>query len=165
MAERIQHEVAELEQNCQRITACRVVVELPHRHHQHGRQYQVKVEVSVPGRMLAVTHTPAEHHNAEDPYAAVNEAFLSMRRQLEDYVRVRQHRVKEHQAPNEGSVAKVLPSDDCGFIAADDGVEVYFHRNSVLDGGWQRIEVGDRVRFHAEQGDKGPQASSVHLLR
>ena len=44
------------------------------------------------------------------------------------------------------------------------GYEVYFHRNSVLDGAFRRLTVGARVTFVEEVGDKGPQASTVRLL-
>ena len=40
---------------------------------------------------------PSEHDSAQDPYAAVNDAFASMRRQLVDYVQVRRGEVKHHE--------------------------------------------------------------------
>ncbi|HEX6203170.1 MAG TPA: cold shock domain-containing protein, partial [Thermoanaerobaculia bacterium] len=51
-----------------------------------------------------------------------------------------------------------------GFIAADDGREIYFHKNAVLPPGFDEIAVGSRVRFHEEQGNEGPQASTVEIL-
>lgn len=49
------------------------------------------------------------------------------------------------------------------FIETVDGREIYFHRNSVLNGDFLSLREGDRVRFHEEPGDKGPKASTVHL--
>ena len=47
-----------------------------------------------------------------------------------------------------------------GFIVPDDGgVRVFFH-NSVVQG---RPEIGQRVEFDAEQGDKGLRATIVRL--
>jgi ribosome-associated translation inhibitor RaiA len=89
LEERIRHELAGLDKTYRRITACRVVIEQPHRHQRHGRHFAVKIEASVPGRTLNVTRDPAAHERSTDPYAAVNEAFWSMRRQLEDYIRIR----------------------------------------------------------------------------
>ena len=40
----------------------------------------------------------------------------------------------------------------------------YFHRNSVLHGGFERLRIGSKVRFIEEPGEKGPQASTVTLL-
>ena len=51
-----------------------------------------------------------------------------------------------------------------GFIEAD-GHGVYFHRNSVVGGHFERLRVGSRVRFTEEEGEKGPQASTVRLVR
>jgi len=51
-----------------------------------------------------------------------------------------------------------------GFIATADGQELYFHRNSVLEDAFDRLEVGTEVRFAEEQGNEGPQASTVALL-
>jgi len=42
------------------------------------------------------------------------------------------------------------------------GREVYFHRNSVADGKFDDLKVGQEVRFSETVGDKGPQATSVH---
>jgi ribosomal subunit interface protein len=103
LSDRIDHEVRELGHFFRRITACRVVIEVPHHHHQRGRHFHVKIEVSVPGRVLAVTRDPANHAASEDAYAAVSEAFSSMRRQLEDYIRVRRHAVKHHDGLGEGA--------------------------------------------------------------
>jgi cold shock CspA family protein len=41
--------------------------------------------------------------------------------------------------------------------------EIYFHRNSVVGGAFDKIEIGDEVRFVAQysESDEGPQASTV----
>jgi cold shock CspA family protein len=94
---------------------------------------------------------------------AVRDAFDAVRRQLEDHVRRRRGDVKTHDAPSHGRVASLFAERDYGFIEASDGSEVYFHRNSVVGGGFDKLAVGDEVRFsfHAEEGEKGPQASTV----
>jgi cold shock CspA family protein len=56
-----------------------------------------------------------------------------------------------------------LAGEDCGFIETADGREIYFHRNSVLDNGFERLTVGSEVRFVEEIGEKGAQASTVRL--
>jgi cold shock CspA family protein len=56
------------------------------------------------------------------------------------------------------------PSGEFDFLEASDGQEVYFHRNSVLDGAFSRLAVGSRVTFTEEAGDKGAQATTVRLL-
>lgn len=39
------------------------------------------------------------------------------------------------------------------------------HRNSVLEGRFEELEVGTNVRFAEEEGLEGPQASTVHVMR
>ena len=62
------------------------------------------------------------------------------------------------------------PARSCGcltitdFSRSADGLEIYFHRNSVLNGGFAKLEPGMKVSFVEEQGEKGPQASTVKLL-
>jgi len=55
-----------------------------------------------------------------------------------------------------------LPEQEYGFIQTSDGREIIFHRNSVLGAGFNALEIGSDVRFSEEEGDKGPQASTVH---
>jgi cold shock CspA family protein len=50
-----------------------------------------------------------------------------------------------------------------GFLRTSDGREIYFHRNSVLDGGFDKLRPGTAVTFVEEQGEQGPQASTVHV--
>ena len=45
-----------------------------------------------------------------------------------------------------------------------DGREIYFNRNSVLGAAFDRMEIGSEAAFAEEQGEKGPQASTVRLL-
>jgi cold shock CspA family protein len=65
--------------------------------------------------------------------------------------------------PDHGRVARLLAEQDCGFILSADGAEIYFHRNSVANGGFDKLAVGDEVRFVAQDSEsaQGPQASSV----
>jgi ribosome-associated translation inhibitor RaiA len=70
-----------------RIERCDVTIELPHRHQQRGRAWQVRVLVAVPGKVLAATHEPGPDAD-ESPYAAVSHAFRTVRRQLEDHAAI-----------------------------------------------------------------------------
>lgn len=89
--EAIREKAGKLERYYDRITSCRVVLEL-HAHHQRkGNQYAVRIDLKVPGEELAVTH---EH--GEDLQAALRDAFDAARRRLEDYVRRRRGDVKHH---------------------------------------------------------------------
>jgi hypothetical protein len=43
------------------IAACRVLVEIPHRHHKHGNRFHIRIDLLVPGREIAVSQAPDLH--------------------------------------------------------------------------------------------------------
>lgn len=163
---RIRGRAEELERFFDRVTSCRVVVEHRHLRRQQGNLFHVRVDLGVPGREIVVGRDPAAHHAHEDPYVAVRDAFDAVRRLLEDHIRERRGEVKLHAVPDHGSIARLLPDQDCGFIATVDGGEIYFHRNSVANGGFEKLGVGDEVRFVAQSSEsaRGLQASTVVVL-
>lgn len=162
---RIREEAAKLEQFYDRITSMRVVVARP-QHRQHkGDIYQIRIHVTVPGTAdLAISREPAATGAHEDVYVTIRDAFKAARRQLQDLARKRQGHVKKHETPPHGRVIALPPGQDHGFIAASDGREIYFHRNSVEKGKFDELEVGQEVGFSETVGDKGPQATIVRLV-
>jgi ribosomal subunit interface protein len=149
-----------LERHSDRITSCRIAVERPTgNHHQEGGPFRVRVDITVPGSELVA------NKEAEELFAAVREAFDAAERQVETWSQRRRGDVKTPVLPPEGQVVRVFPEEGFGFIGVPDGREVYFHRNAVLDPpGFDKLEVGARVRFAEEQGFEGPQASTVSLV-
>jgi ribosome-associated translation inhibitor RaiA len=140
------------------IISCRVVIEGPGRHHRRG-PYAVKIDLTVPGSELVV-----DHQTDADLYVAIRDAFDAARRRLEDYARRQRGDVKVHGAMSHGRVSKLLPERDRGFLETLDGREIYFHRNSVLHPGFERLTIGSEVRFTEEAGEQGPQASTVAIV-
>jgi cold shock CspA family protein len=63
-----------------------------------------------------------------------------------------------------GRVIRLFREEGYGFLETPDGREIYFHRNSVLHPGFDRLEIGTEVRFAEEEGEKGPQASTVAIV-
>jgi ribosome-associated translation inhibitor RaiA len=161
---RIHEWVARLDRVFDRIMRCEVLVETPHRHHRQGRVYHVRVRLTVPGGEIVASHDPGPDGAHEDAYVALRDAFTAARRQLEDYVRTRLRReVKIKQEPQHARVTFIDVEGEWGWIEPDDGRRLYFHRNSVL-GGIDALAVGDEVRFTEEQGNEGPQASTVEAI-
>ena len=155
--------VAHLEDRFGRITGCRVMLKAPGQHHRTGGLYEVHIRITLPdGKEVDVVRTPQLDERHADINFALNDAFKRARRQLQDQVRRLQGHVKTHEGQPIGTVKKL--QDDFGFLDTGDGRDIYFHRNSVRDGGFSRLRVGTRVSFAEEAGEKGPQASSVHLL-
>jgi ribosomal subunit interface protein len=142
-----------------KIMRCRVVVEAPVGHHRHGGPFKVRLDLTVPRGELVVNRQADE-----DLLVAIRDAFEAMKRQLEDYVRQHRGVVKTHESTPQGRVAKLFPQEGYGFLETPDGKEVYFHSNSVLEPGFAQLQIGMDVRFVEEQGDKGPQASTVSFI-
>ncbi len=161
--QQIRTRVEELERFYPRITACHVVLEAEHRHHEQGKLFHVRVEVTVPGRVIAVGRDPAEHHAHEDAHVAIRDAFDAVRRQLEDHARQARGDQKTHEVPQFGRISQVFAERGYAFLAADTGEEVYLHQNSVVNKGFRNLRVGDKVRYvlSPDPGEKGPQASTV----
>jgi ribosomal subunit interface protein len=130
---RIREKAAELERFSDRITGCRVIVEKEHRHRHKGDLFRVRIEIDVPGKELAVTHTGPRDHAHEDIYVAIRDAFNAAVRRLEDHVREHGGKVKVHEVPLHGTVRMVDHEAGFGFVETAQG-EVYFHRNSVVEG-------------------------------
>jgi len=160
---RIRERAGELERFFDRIISCRVVVECRHPRRQQGNLFRVRIDLKVPGREITVGRDPAAHKAHEDIYVAIRDAFDAARRVLEDHVRERRGEVKLHAVPEHGRIARLLPERDGGFILTSDGNEIYFHRNSVANSGFDKLAVGDEVRFVAQHSESavGPQASTV----
>lgn len=160
----VKQKAAKLDEFFDRIMACRVAIEKGHKHHRKGNLYHVRIDLTVPDGELVVNREPDAHHAHEDVYVAVRDAFDAMRRRLEDFSRQVRGDVKYHDLQPHGRVAYVAPMADYGTIVTTDGKEVYFHRNSIVDADFDRLEVGDEVRFTEEIGEQGPQATTVHVI-
>jgi cold shock CspA family protein/ribosome-associated translation inhibitor RaiA len=162
----LREKTLELERFFPRITGCHVFVERPGNHHRKGKgaHYRVRVELTVPGGILVVSKDPALRMMREDAFLAASDAFREIRRQLQDHVHKLRRQVKSSVRSPHARVAQLRPELGFGFLQTPDGREVYFHRASVLDDAFERLEVGAEVRFFEELGDKGPQASTVQVV-
>lgn len=160
---KIREKVEKLEKFHPHIMSWRVAVEAEHKHHHQGNQYHIRIDITTPRKELVVSR---EHHDKqayEDVYVALRDAFKAAKRQLEDYARLDRGKVKTHDQQQMGTVARLIPDKNHGFIQTLDGREIYFHRNSVHGEGFDALTVGNEVRFMEEEDDLGPQASSVYL--
>lgn len=152
----IQEKVDKLDKYCTTITSCRVVVEaIPKR-----TLYNVHVDIKVPGTELVVKREP----NA-DLYLAIRDSFDAAYRQLENYAQRHRKDVKHHEAVPHAQISSLFPDQGYGFLTTFDGREIYFHENSVLNHSFKHLNKGMEVRFVEEMGEKGPQASSVTVIR
>jgi CspA family cold shock protein len=51
-----------------------------------------------------------------------------------------------------------------GFIAQEDGTDVFVHYTGINGDGFKSLQEGDRVTFEIEEGDKGPAAVNVTIV-
>lgn len=153
---KILEKISKLDQFSDRIMSCRVTVEESQRKQHQGKLFSVHIDITTPGRELVVNKV-----ENEDLYVAVRDAFNAAKRQLEEHSRKRRGDVKTHTESPRGKVAKIFPFDGYGFIETSDGREIYFHRNSVIEPTFDRLEEGAEVAFLEEQGKEGPQAIRV----
>src|SRR5258708_6899832 len=162
VAERLEH----LEKFARDITSCHVTLSREQRSHHKGNRYSVMVEVRVPRQHdLAVRKQKQIRDMRTQLRAIINEAFGAIETQLKRTVARRRHEEKAHNGQPHGMVEKIFPEEGYGFIRAPEiDRQVYFHRNSVLHDDFERLTVGTEVRFAAEEGDDGPQASSVQVV-
>jgi len=179
--ELLRAEAEKLETFYNQIMGCRVAVEMPHGHHGKGNLYHIRIDLTLPGKELVIKHEPglskgirqaggremqkrlevgAPHR---DLRLAIRDAFKVAGRRLQDYARRQRGDVKTHEAPSIGRVSKLLLGEGYGFLITPDGREVYFHERSVLNRGFRRLKVGSEVSFVEEQGENGPQASTVRI--
>ena len=146
------------------VISCRVSVEKPHRHKHEGGLYKVNIVLNVPKKQIVVSREHPLSRSHEDIFAAVHHAFDDAARRLEEYALILYGDLKDRDAIPHGVVKKIFQDKGYGFIQGIGGREIYFHRNSVLDG-FERLAIGTEVRFEEEMGDKGPQASTVKIVR
>lgn len=48
-----------------------------------------------------------------------------------------------------------------GFIAREDGPDVFVHYSEIEGNGYRQLEEGQAVSFEITEGKKGPQAAAV----
>ena len=109
----IRGRASKLETYCPQILSCRVLVAVPHRHHDHGNPFEVHIDLVVPGEEIAVSRMPRVRELTpkdattstkrmdvtavrKDVLLVVRGAFAAARRQLQEYARRRRREVKAH---------------------------------------------------------------------
>jgi ribosomal subunit interface protein len=81
----------------ERIISCHVVITAAKRQ-QRGNHHHVSISLAVPGKEIAVNREASQHGESEDIYIVLRDAFDSVRRQLEDYVRYQREDSKDYNA-------------------------------------------------------------------
>lgn len=51
-----------------------------------------------------------------------------------------------------------------GFIATDEGKDIFVHYSAIVMEGRKTLREGQKVEFEIAEGPKGPQAANVHAV-
>jgi len=112
---KIREEAAKLEEFYDRMTSCRVTIEIPRRYQNGGYQFHVRIDLTVPGAEIVVNHEPTLHSSLQrldgeehakgkelsaphkDVYVAIRDAFKVARRKLQEYSCRQNGAVKHHK--------------------------------------------------------------------
>jgi ribosomal subunit interface protein len=162
----VRERAEKLEQFFGDITSCHVYVDEPHQSHRKGNRYEVRLEVRIPGKELAVNNKPGDVNAHEDVHVAIRDAFNAMERQLKRWKRQVRGEPRGREAPLQGRIAEIHPGQSYGQISTTDHRLIYFHKNSVVDADFADLKVDDPVELVVQHGEseKGPQASTVRPI-
>lgn len=161
--EMIRKKVEKLESTFTQVAACRVIIEAPHKHRIRGHLFHVRIDLSAPQGELVSSRDIGLNVAHEQLHVALKDAFSAVRKQLLKHKE--KLRSDYHLADTlpKAIVRDIFHVDDYGILETTEGREIYFHRNSVVTGNFDKIATGDMLRYVEELGDKGPQASTVHV--
>lgn len=139
-----------------RLTSCRVVIDIPQKHKHRGKLFNIRIDVTVPGKELVSTRK-----TSEDVYIAIREGFNAICRQLEDHSRRRHGHVKSHNHVKHGFVTRIVAEEGYGFIEDLLGDQYYFSMTNASHPSFNKLMVGDAVEFYPESMSGGLQANHV----
>ena len=52
-----------------------------------------------------------------------------------------------------------------GFIENEDGTDIFVHYSAINNSGFRSLNEGDKVSFDIEEGQKGPAAANVTVVK
>mgnify|MGYP001767743782 FL=1 len=62
-----------------------------------------------------------------------------------------------------GTIKRLVRERGFGFILAQDGTELFFHRSALQGEGFDALTEGQAVEFEVERGAKGPRAANMKV--
>jgi len=156
----INEKIAKLEQVCDHISSCHIVIEKEQDRPRDRSPYRVRLDITVPpGHELAAESHMGNRTQYAEVDVVIRDAFDKAWRQLRDLSRQQKEHVKGQA--NDGAeattalVTKLFPEQNYGFLKTLSGEDIYFNRNSVVHNDFDRLEIGTGVRFEAVEDEQG----------
>lgn len=154
-----------LEKFSSAIVGCHVVIEAPQKRRLNARGFEVRIHLEVPGPDLSVSRSVRQGDAQDDAKLAINSAFGALEKRLKEQKRkMNAQEVKHHPPILHGEIVELIGDQGYGYLRGDDGREVYFQRDSLVAGNWDRLGLGDRLRFREMDGEKGAFAVDVAVV-
>ncbi|TET39153.1 MAG: cold shock domain-containing protein [Dehalococcoidia bacterium] len=63
-----------------------------------------------------------------------------------------------------GEIKRVIRDRGFGFISAEDGQEIFFHRSALEGIDFDALEEGNSVEFNVGRGPKGLRAENIRMI-
>jgi cold shock CspA family protein/ribosome-associated translation inhibitor RaiA len=162
----IRKRIAAVEKLCPNAVGLRITLDAPQKPRHAARGFDVRLHLEVPGPDLDVARTVRHGLAADDIVRAVNAAFAALEKRIRETRRIMDGKeVKHHPVILHGEIVELEAELGYGFVRADDGREVYFQKDGLVTGDWDDLELGARLRFREQDGEKGPFAVDVAPAR
>jgi ribosome-associated translation inhibitor RaiA len=95
-----ENRISELAQRFEKFSShilnCVVVIQRPHQSSRKGDVFDIHINVTVPGSLMVVHRAHASDASHTDPYVALRDAFVAMRRKLQDHECIQRGETKIH---------------------------------------------------------------------
>lgn len=158
----LQKRIAAIGKFCPDAIGLRITLDAPQRPRNAGRGFDVRLHLDLPGPDLDVARSVRQGHAAADLTLAVNAAFNALEERIKQTRKVvGALEVKHHPMILHGEIVEIEPELGYGFLRADNGHEVYFQKDALVAGEWDKLKTGARLRFREEDGEKGPFAADL----
>jgi len=155
----IETRMADLHQRHDNLIHGRVTLTKNLHHKNLANIAEALIVVTIPGRQTMTARK--EDKTFEE---AIRTAFDAIAIELRKY-REKRGRTEVHMAPLpplRGVICKLFPNKGYGFILKEGGGEVYFHEHALHGLRFDELSDSTDVAFNVEEGEKGPQATTVH---
>jgi len=155
----IESRMADLQRRHEHLIHGRVTLTKNLHHKKLANVAEALIVVTLPGRQTITARK--DDKTFEE---AIRTAFNAIAIELRKY-REKRGRTEIRTSPSppfRGVVCKLFPKEGYGFILKEGGGEVYFHKHALQGLTFDELDDGADVAFNIEEGEKGPQASTVH---
>ena len=155
----IETRMADLQQRHEDLIHGRVTLTKNPHHKKLDNVAKALIVVTLPGR-----HTMTARKEDKTFEEAIRAAFDAIAIELRKF-REKRGRTEVRTSPIpllRGVICKLFPIEGYGFILKEGGGEVYFHKHALQGLAFGELNDGTDVAFNIEEGEKGPQATTVH---